>query len=88
MSQGEEIRLEALQRLLRPLDDGRMELVVTYRRFEDYETYESELYMLREKIRQLERDIGTWTMMGNQYLSTLDELRRLQKILRKHNISF
>lgn len=84
----EETRQEALQRLLRPLEDGRMELVVTYRRHEDYEVYEQQLYELREQIRQLQRDIVTWTVMGNQYLSTLDELRRLQKILRKHNISY
>lgn len=84
----EETRHEALQRLLRPLDDGRMELVVTYRRHEDYDVYEQQLYDLREQVKQLQRDIATWTVMGNQYLSTLDELRRLQKILRKHNISF
>ena len=84
----EETRQEALQRLLRPLDDGRMELVVTYRRHEDYDVYEQQLYDLREQVKQLQRDIATWTVMGNQYLSTLDELRRLQKILRNHNISF
>lgn len=84
----EESRSEALERLLRPLDDGRMELVVVYRRDSDYDVYEQQLYDLREQIKQLQRDIATWTVMGNQYLSTLDELRRLQKILRKHNISF
>lgn len=88
MTPNEETRQEALQRLLRPLEDGRMELVVTYRRHEDYEVYEQQLYEMREQIRQLQRDIATWTVMGNQYLSTLDELRRLQKILRKHNITF
>lgn len=83
-----ETRYEALQRLLRPLDDGRMELVVTYRRFEDYDLYEQEIAKLRDQVKRLERDIITWTTMGNQYLQTLDELRRLEKILRKHNIPF
>ena len=85
---GEEIRSEALQRLLRGLDDGRLEVVVTYRRFEDYEAYERELDVLRDQVKSLERDIYSWTMMGNQYLESLDELRRLQKILRKHKIPF
>lgn len=81
-------RLEALQRLLRPLDDGRVEVVVTYRRHEDYEAYELELEKLRAENKRLQQDIYTWTMMGNQYLSTLDEKRRLEMILRKHKIPF
>lgn len=81
-------RLRALERLLRPLDDGRSEIVVTYRRHEDYEAYERELQTLRDENKRLHQDIYTWTMMGNQYLQTLDELRRLQKILRKHNIPY
>ena len=88
MSEYADARVEALERLLRPLSDGRAELVVTYRRHEDYEAYEQELEKLRAENKRLQQDIYTWTMMGNQYLSTLDEVRRLQMILRKHKISF
>lgn len=81
-------RLRALERLLRPLDDGRAELVVTVRHIEDYEAYERELDALRSENRRLQQDIYTWTMTGNQYLQSLDEIRRLQKILRKHGIAY
>ena len=88
MSDIPEISQKALERLLRPLEDGRVEVVVTYRRHEDYDAYERELASLREQVERLQRDIYTWTNMGNQYLATLDELRRLQRILRKHQIDY
>lgn len=82
------IRSDALQRLLRALDDGRLEVVVTYRRFDDYEKYELELEALRAENERLKRDVYTWTMTGNQYLQALDEINRLSRILRKHKIPF
>lgn len=84
----QESRQRALESLLRPLGDGRAELVVTYRRFEDYDAYEQEIQRLREQVKRLERDIYTWTMTGNQYLQALDEINRLKKILRRNHIEF
>lgn len=87
MSQSD-ARLRALESLLRPLDDGRLELVVTYRRFEDYDSYERLIEELQDQVKRLQQDLYSWTVMGNKYLQTLDELHRLEKILRKHNISY
>lgn len=84
----QDVRLQALESLLRPLDDGRSEIVVTYRRFEDYEKYEQEIADLRAKLKRAERDIYTWSTMGHEYTAALDEIRRLSKILRKHQIEF
>lgn len=81
-------RQRALESLLRPLEGDRVELVVTYRRHDDYEAYERELEELRNQVKRLQQDLYSWTVMGNKYLQTLDELHRLEKILRKHNISF
>lgn len=85
---GQDVRLQALESLLRPLDDGRAEIVVTYRRYEDYEKYEQELSELRAKLKRAEQDIYTWSTIGHEYTAALDEIRRLQKILRKHDIPF
>ena len=85
---GQDVRLQALESLLRPLDDGRAEIVVTYRRYEDYEKYEQELSDLRARLKRAEQDIYTWSNIGNQYTAALDEIRRLEKILRKHDIPY
>lgn len=86
----QDARLKALQRLLQPLapSDDRPEVVVTYRRFEDYERYEVEIEELKRKLKRAEQDIYTWSTVGNQYTAALDEIRRLEKILRKHGISY
>lgn len=77
----------ALERLLSPVE-GRMELVVTYRRYDDYVAYERELSALRAKCTRLERDTHQWYLMGARFLEETDEVYRLQKLLQKHNISF
>lgn len=77
----------ALEQLLRPVED-RMELVVTYRRYDDYVTYERELTALRARCARLERDIHQWYLMGARFLEETDEVHRLQELLRRHNISF
>ena len=86
----QDVRRQALESLLRPLEpsDGRAEIVVTYRRFEDYERYEVEIEELKRKLKRAEQDIYTWSTVGNQYTAALDEIRRLEKILRKHGISY
>lgn len=86
----QDARLNALQRLLRPLElsDGRAEVVVTYRRFEDYEAYEVRIEELERKLKRAEQDIYNWSNIGNQYTAALDEIRRLEKILRKHDIPY
>lgn len=78
---------KAIERLLRP-SDGRLEIVVIYRREDDYIAYEQELNALREKVKRQEQDIYTWSLMGNKYMAALDELRRLEAILRKHKIPY
>lgn len=83
-----ETRQIALERLLRPLVDGRIEVVVTYRRFEDYEAYEEELATLRAERDRLKQDMYAMALNCNQYLQTLDEVNRLKRILRKNKISF
>lgn len=82
-----EIVQKAIERLLRP-SDGRLEIVVIYRREDDYIAYEQELNALREKVKRQEQDIYTWSLMGNKYMAALDELRRLETILRKHKIPY
>ena len=88
MSDTSDAHRKAIERLLRPVEGDRVEVVVVYRRDSDYEAYELELEKLRAENKRLQQDIYTWTMMGNQYLSTLDEKRRLEIILRKHKIPF
>lgn len=83
----EEIRLQAEKRLSVPISDGRLEVVVTYRRHEDYEQYESHIAALEAEVKQLKRDIITWTHTGNQYLAALDEIRELKKLLKSFGIS-
>lgn len=42
-----EVSAAALRRLLRPLDDGSVSFVVTYRRHDDYMAFECEIGYLR-----------------------------------------
>lgn len=86
MDSPEDVR-RALERLQAPVE-GRTELVVTYRRYDDYVAYEHELSALRAKCERLERDVYQWCLMGNRFLEATDELHRLEELLRRHNISF
>lgn len=85
---GEDSRYKALESLLRPVTGGRQEIVVTYRKHEDYENYEHRIAELTAKVEHQQAEIYKWTMMGTQYLDALDELRRLKLILKHHNIDF
>lgn len=43
----------ALERLLSPPDGDRMELIVIYRRYDDYEAYEREIADLRQRYQRV-----------------------------------
>lgn len=84
----DEIRLQAEKRLLEPISDGKLEVVVTYRRHDDYAAYEATISSLKSEVDSLKQDVFKWSQYGRDYLSSLDEINRLKKILRKHNIDF
>lgn len=78
----------ALERLLMPPEGDRMELIVTYRRYDDYEAYEREIADLRQRYQRVQDEVYRWQLMGSRFLETFDEINRLEELLRCHHISF
>lgn len=78
----------ALERLLTPPEGDRMELIVTYRRYDDYEAYEREIADLRQRYQRVQDEVYRWQLMGSRFLETFDEINRLEELLRRHHISF
>ena len=78
----------ALERLLTPPEGDRMELIVTYRRYDDYEAYEREIADLRQCYQRVQDEVYRWQLMGSRFLETFDEINRLEELLRRHHISF
>lgn len=78
----------ALERLLTPPEGDRMELIVTYRRYDDYEAYEREIADLRQRYQRVQDEVYRWQLMGSIFLETFDEINRLEELLRRHHISF
>lgn len=78
----------ALERLLTPPEGDRMELIVTYRRYDDYEAYEREIADLRQRYQRVQDEVYHWQLMGSRFLETFDEINRLEELLRRHHISF
>lgn len=78
----------ALERLLTPPEGDRMELIVTYRRYDDYEAYEREIADLRQRYQRVQDEVYRWQLMGSRFLETFDEINRLEELLRRNNISF
>lgn len=78
----------ALERLLTPPEGDRMELIVTYRRYGDYEAYEREIADLRQRYQRVQDEVYRWQLMGSRFLETFDEINRLEELLRRHHISF
>ena len=78
----------ALERLLTPPEGDSMELVVTYRRYDDYEAYEREIADLRQRYQRVQDEVYRWQLMGSRFLETFDEINRLEELLRRHHISF
>lgn len=56
----------ALERLLTPPEGDRMELIVTYRRYDDYEAYEREIADLRQRYQRVQDEVYRWQLMGQQ----------------------
>lgn len=83
-----EVSVAALRRLLRPLDDGSVSLVVTYRRHDDYMAYEREIADLRAKCKRMDQDLAKWALMGNRYIESLDEIKYLKSVLDSYKISY
>lgn len=78
----------ALERLLTPPEGDRMELIVTYRRYDDYEAYEREIADLRQRYQRVQDEVYRWQLMRIRFLETFDEINRLEDLLRRHHISF
>lgn len=78
----------ALERLLTPPEGDRMELIVIYRRYDDYEAYEREIADLRQRYQRVQDEVYRWQLMGSRFLETFDEINRLEELLRRHHISF
>lgn len=78
----------ALERLLTPPEGDRMELIVTFRRYDDYEAYEREIADLRQRYQRVQDEVYRWQLMGSRFLVTFDEINRLEELLRRHHISF
>lgn len=78
----------ALERLLTPLEGDRMELIVTYRRYDDYEAYERDIADLRQRYQRVQDEVYRWQLMGSRFLETFDEINRLEELLWRHHISF
>ena len=78
----------ALERLLTPPEGDRMELIVTYRRYDDYEAYEREIADLRQRYQRVQDEVYRWQLMGSRFLETFDEINRLEELLLRHHISF
>ena len=78
----------ALERLLTPPEGDRMELIVTYRRYDDYEAYEREIADLRQRYQRVQDEVYRWQLMDSRFLETFDEINRLEELLRRHHISF
>lgn len=73
---------------LKGISDNRLEVLVHVRRYEDIEDLISEIDALKAKNKKLERDIFSWSHLGIQYQEAMDELHRLQRLLRKNGILF
>lgn len=78
----------ALERLLTPPEGDRMELIVTYRRYDDYEAYEREIADLRQRYQRVQDEVYRWQLVGSRFLETFDVINRLEELLRRHHISF
>lgn len=78
----------ALERFLTPPEGDRIELIVTYRRYDDYEAYEREIADLRQRYQRVQDEVYRWQLMGSRFLETFDEINRLEELLRRHHISF
>ena len=83
-----EVSSVTLWRLLRPLDDGSVSLVVTYRRHDDYLAYEREIADLRAKCKRMDQDLTKWALMGTRYIEVLDEIMYLNSVLDSYKISY
>lgn len=53
----------ALERLLTPPEGDRMELIVTYRRYDDYEAYEREIADLRQRYQRVQDEVYRWQLI-------------------------
>ena len=78
----------ALERLLSPPEGDCMELIDTFRRYDDYEAYEREIADLRQRYQRVQDELYRWQLMGSIFLETFDEINRLEELLRRHHISF
>lgn len=78
----------ALERLLTPPEGDCMELIVTYRLYDDYEAYECEIADLRQRYQRVQDEVYRWQLMGSRFFETFDEINRLEELLRRHHISF
>lgn len=55
-----DVSLAALERLLTPPEGDCMELLVTYRRYDDYEVYEREIVDLRQRYQRVQDEVYRW----------------------------
>lgn len=78
----------ALERLLTSPEGDCLELIVAYRRYDDYEAYEREIADLRQRYQRVQDEVYRWQLMGSRFLETFDEINRLEALLRRHHISF
>lgn len=78
----------ALERLLTPPEGDSMELIDTYRLYDDYEAYEREIADLRQRYQRVHDELYRWQLMGSIFLESFDEINRLEELLRRHHISF
>lgn len=58
----------ALERLLTPPEGDRMELIVTYRRYDDYEAYEREIADLRQRYQRVQDEVYRWQLWAADFL--------------------
>lgn len=55
----------ALERLLTPPEGDCMELVDTYRLYDDYASYEREIADLRQRYQRAQDEVYRWQLMGS-----------------------
>lgn len=73
-----EISRVGLERLLQPLTGDWLEVVVIYRRYDDYAAYEREIVDLNQTYKRAQDEFYRWKLMGNRFLETFDEFNRLE----------
>lgn len=83
-----ELSRAALERLLQPFTGDQVEVVVTYRRYDDYAAYEHEIADLHQKYKRAQDEVYRWQIMGNRFLETFDKVNRLEELLRRNKIPF